>query len=182
MPGWSCRRGREGFNLGKAGVGAAREAVGARSISTSSTSKLSSLLPTGRYGVELGIGVRLVDSARERFASGDSGVGLDLTEPHSGLLPLALPDLPKPNAFLNPDATLGVSGVVGGVVRVDDDEDGRAAAGCLTEAVGDVLAALRRRADVLLGDVFFLGDNILVFLSGVILIAEVRLTFKADDL
>jgi hypothetical protein len=124
----------------------------------------------------------LVDSARERFASGDSGVGLDLTEPHSGLLPLALPDLPKPNAFLNPDATLGVSGVVGGVVRVDDDEDGWAAAGCLTEAVGDVLAALRRRADVLLGDVFFLGDNILVFLSGVILIAEVRLTFKADDL
>jgi hypothetical protein len=62
-----------------AGVGAAREAVGARSISTSSTSKLSSPLSVCLcdVGVELAVGVRLIGPTRECFASGDSGVGLD---------------------------------------------------------------------------------------------------------
>jgi hypothetical protein len=64
---------------------------------------------------------------------------------------------------------------------VDDEEDGRAIAGCLTELVGDVFAALRGRAEGLLGEIFVLGVIILLFLSdvdGVILIAEVRLTFR----
>lgn len=150
-----------------------REAVGARSISTSSTSKLSSLLSADGWGVELAIGVRLIDSTRKCLASGDSGVGLGRTEPRSGLLPLASPDRPKPSAFLKPDEAFGVSGVVGGVVRSDDEEDGRAMTCCLTEVVGD---------ECLLGETLVLGDIILLFLLGVdgaILIADVRLTFKA---
>jgi hypothetical protein len=172
------------------GVGAAREAVGARSISTSSTSKLSSLSSTDKCDTEVVAGARVVmDSPPDCLASSNSGVGLCWARPRSGLLflLLALSNRPKPSACLNPDA-LGVSGVVGGVVQFDEEEDGRAMTYCLAEAAGDVLAVLavlRGRTEALLGDIFVLGDSILPFLSsvdGVILIAEVRLTFKADAL
>ena len=102
------------------------------------------------------------------------------------LLPLSSPeDRPQVNADLNADDVLGVCGVVEGVVKVDDDEDGRAIAGCLTEVVGEVLAVLRGRAEDFLGDGLVLEAIIFAFLSGVngvIFIAEVRLTFKAKAL
>lgn len=96
-----------------AGVGAARDAVGARSISTSSASKLSSLLSAGRSDDDgelllAALGVRVADSSREcLLASGDAFDGLVWIELRKGVdalpLPLLSPDRPKPNAALNPD-------------------------------------------------------------------------------
>lgn len=68
---------------------------------------------------------------------------------------------------------------------VDDDEGGRAIAGCLIEVVGEVLAVLRGRAEDFLGDGLVLVAIMFAFLSGVdgvIFIADVRLTFKAKAL
>jgi hypothetical protein len=114
-------------------------------------------------------------------------VGVKETGARSRLLPLLSADGPKPNAFLNADGVLDIDvrGVVGGVVGFDEDEDGLAMAGCLAEVVGEVLAALSGRTQDLLGDMFVLGAIILPFLpgvDGVVLIAEVRLTFNVDAL
>jgi hypothetical protein len=94
------------------------------------------------------------------------------------------PDRPKPRAFLNEDEPFGVRGEIG-EVRLEDDEGGRGIPGCLTEAVGDVLADLIGGTEVLIGEHVALGDAILPFFSGVdgvIRIAAVKLTFKADAL
>jgi len=73
---------------------------------------------------------------------------------------------------------LGVRGVVGEVVQVDDDDGGRG-------FPGDVLADLTGRTEVLMGEHFALGDEILPFFSGVddvMRIAAAKLTFKAEAL
>ena len=123
---------------------------------------------------KLAVGVRVVEQC---LAS----------EPCGGVPPLPSPeDRPKPNTDLKADCVLGVRGVVGGVaVRLDDDEDGRAMAACLAGVVGEILAVLRGRVEDLLGDKFALGATVLPLPSGVdgvILIAEVRFTFKANAL
>lgn len=70
-------------------------------------------------------------------------------------------------------------------MRLDDDDGGRAIPGCLTDAVGDVLADLTGRTEVLMGEHVALGEEILLFFSGVdgvIWIAAAKLIFKADAL
>lgn len=142
--------------LGIAGVGALSDAVGAKSISTSSISKLSSLSSVGIRDVEGvlldAVGVLNVESFRPCFAKGDSGLGLERFEGWSGLFPLLSSDRPNPKAVLNEDEAFGVRGVVGGVALLEDEDDGRVIADCLVGAAGNIFAALTSRAEGLLGE------------------------------
>lgn len=102
-------------------------------------------------------------------------------DPFSLLLSL---DRPKPNALLNVDCALGVRGVVGGVVRLEEEGDVRAGAAFFVTGV-DALGALVGFTEALVVDWFGLGDAILLFFSGldgVMLICDARFTLTAEAL
>ena len=126
----------------------------------------------------------MTEPLRERFTAGE-GVGLECAALRKavGLFSLLLLSLdrPKPNALLNADCALGVRGVVGGVVRLEEG-DVRAGVACFV-GVEEFLGTLVWFTEALLGDWLGLGDAILLVFAGVdevILMCVIRLIGRED--
>ena len=126
----------------------------------------------------------MTEPLRECFTAGE-GVGLECAALRKavGLFSLLLLSLdrPKPNALLNADCALGVRGVVGGVVRLEEG-DVRAGVACFV-GVEEFLGTLVWFTEALLGDWLGLGDAILLVFAGVdevILMCVIRLIGRED--
>lgn len=127
----------------------------------------------------------MTEPLRECFTAGE-GVGLECAALRKavGLFSLLLLSLdrPKPNALLNADCALGVRGVVGGVVRLEEEGDVWAGVACFV-GVEEFLETLVWFTEALLGDWLGLGDAILLVFAGVdevILMCVIRLIGRED--